>query len=238
VASAVSAADGYAKDRTDWLQRRPQRLRRPGRTSWWSVTCGRRIRRDGAAVAARARDETVAVTCCADSAASRRSGACGGDDGDGDSCLGNSVRSSVRGLWSCWIFRRRDCGPCWSVDGDGDGGRSRRGDETTEEGAAVVVVVVVTVAAGRPWASPTTKWANRRTTEYAQCGPVRGSVIIQSCKRSMTHHPPLGRISLAGAPPQHHQQIYVTLICNILRVDMIGVDEDHGLYGSWLYTVT
>jgi len=128
VASAVSAADGCAKDHTDWRQRRPQRLRRPGRTSWWSVTCGRRIRHDGAVAVTRARDETVAATCYAGFAASRRSGACGGDDGDGDPCLGNSARSSVRGQRSCWIYHHQDCGPCWSVDGDGDGGCSRRGD--------------------------------------------------------------------------------------------------------------
>jgi len=176
VASAVSVAGGCANDRTGWLQRRPQRPRRPGRTSWWSATCGRRIRRGGAVAAARARGAAAAATCCADSAVSRRSGACGGDDGDGDPCPENSVRSSARGRWSCRICCRWDCGPCWSGDGDGDGGRPRRGDETTE---AVAAVAVATVMVGRPWASPTTKWANRQITECAQCGPVRGSAITQ-----------------------------------------------------------
>lgn len=172
-------ADGCAKDRTDWLQRRPQRPRRLGRTSWWSATCGQRIRRGGAvveAVVARARGaRAVAVTCCADSAASQQSCACG-DDGDDDGpCPVNSVRSPSRGRRSCRICCW-DCGPGWNGDGDGDDDRSSRDDETKEEVAAVAVA---TVAVGRPWASPTKKWANRRTTECARCGPVRESTITR-----------------------------------------------------------
>jgi len=172
-------ADGCAKDRTDWLQLRPQRPRRLGRTSWWSATCGQRIRRGGvvaAAAGARARGAAAeAVTCCADSAASRRSGACGGDGGDGDLCPVNSVRSSARGRRTSLICHR-DCGPGWNGDGDGDDDRLSRDDETTE---AVAAVAVATVVVGRPWASSTTKWANRQTTECAQCGPVRGSTITR-----------------------------------------------------------
>jgi len=169
-------ADGCAKDRTDWLQRLPRRPRRLGRTSWWSATCGQRIRRGGAAAAAVTRERgarAVAATCCADSEASRQSCACGDDGDDGGPCPVNFVRSSSRGRRTCRISRR-DCVPGWNGDGDGGDDRSSRDDETKEELAAVAVA---TVAVGRPWASPTKKWANRRTTECARCGPVRESTI-------------------------------------------------------------
>jgi len=144
------------------------------------VTCGQRIRLGGVVAAAavgRAHGaRAVAATCCVDSAASQQSCACGDDDDDdGGLCPVNSVRSSSRGRRTSWICRR-DCGPGWNGDGDGGDDRWSRDDETKKQVAAVAVA---TVAVGRPWASPTKKWANRRTTECARCGPVRESTITR-----------------------------------------------------------
>lgn len=44
-------------------------------------------------------------------------------------------------------------------------------------GVGVAPVAVEVVAAGRPWASPTTRWASRRTTECVPCGPVHESAM-------------------------------------------------------------